>query len=108
MREKNSICLKVYLKPELFSEMAAEAEKSGHRRKGLPLFTQKPHGFGHEKLANTDGVARYLKHTHSFYVQALAERLRKAAEIESRLVENAREKVELEESRKKLGTTPSG
>lgn len=64
---KKGICIKVYLKPERFAEIALLAEQSGQRRGGLLLYTQKKNGLDSEKLANTDGIARYFKFCSDFY-----------------------------------------
>lgn len=66
-RKYEGVCIKVYLNPKLYAEMATLAEKSGNRRVGLPLYTQKKHGFADEKLANTDGIARFLKMTAEYW-----------------------------------------
>lgn len=84
MAKGKSVCVKVYLNQELFAEMAQEAEKAGKRRKGLLLFTQKEHGFSHEKVANTDGLAKYMKFCHNYYKDHYADRLREQAELEQR------------------------
>jgi len=81
MSKGNSVCVKIYLKPELFAEVAVQAEKALVRRKGLLLYTQKEHGFANEKLANTDGIAKFLKHTYRYWVEHEAQRLQELAEI---------------------------
>ena len=96
MKTGKSICVKIYLKPALFAEMAQQAEKADKRRKGLLLFTQKEHGFCHEKLANTDGIARFLKHTYRYWVEHETQRLQELAELEV-------EERNIQERKKKLG-----
>ncbi len=96
MVKGNSVCIKVYLKPELFAEMVLEAEKAGIRRKGLLLYTQKPHGFMEDKLANTDGIAKYLKFCHKYRKESEVHILEEAAEL-------ARQEKEIAERKKQLG-----
>lgn len=96
MAQGNSIKVRLYLKPELFSEMCKEAEKAGCRRKGLQLTTQKEHGFSHERLANTDGLGKFLKYCYNYYMEHEAQRLEEAAQIK-------RQEMELEERKKKIG-----
>ena len=81
MVKGNSICIRTYLRPELFAEIAGEAEKAGKRKKGLLLYTAKPHGFANEKLANTDGIAKFLKFCYDYYKKAEPARLKELADI---------------------------
>lgn len=70
----------VYLNKDELTAMAKEAEQLGFRRVGLPIETQKPHGFSNEKNANTDGVSRLLKYCHDYWQNNMPKRLeRKAA-----------------------------
>ena len=78
---EKSVCLKVYLKPVLFAEMAMEAEKVGKRRKGLLLYTQKEHGFSHEKVSNTDGLGRFLKFCYLYFKEHEAQRMQEFADL---------------------------
>ena len=96
MVQGDSICIKVYLYPALFAEIAGEAEKSGKRRKGLLLYTQKPNGFANEKLANTDGIAKFLKFCYEYYKDHEADRVRDLADI-------LRKEQEIQELRKQKG-----
>ena len=95
MGKGNSVCVKMYLNPELFTEVAEQAEKAGTRRKGLLLYTHKEHGFSHEKLANTDGIAKFFKHTYRYWVEHEAQRLQELAEIAARENELAMRKKKL-------------
>lgn len=61
------VCVKVYMSHEDFQAYAKLAERAGKRRVGLIPYTQKPHGFASEKLANTDGIARFLKMAGLFW-----------------------------------------
>ncbi len=94
--KKKQLRVKVYLNPALFAEVALQAEKTGFRRKGLPLFTQKPHGFVDEKVANTDGMAKFFKHCYKFWKESEARRLEEAAKI-------AQMEKELADRKAKLG-----
>ena len=96
MSKGNSICIKLYLKPEVFADVASEAEKAGVRHKGLLLYTQKPHGFAGEKLANTDDIAEFFKRTFKYWKEHEAERLQELAAL-------AEEERRLQERKKKLG-----
>lgn len=72
-RKYQGVCVKVYFSEEDFAEVAKLAEKAGNRRVGLSLYTQKPHGFADEKLANTDGVARFLKMAAGYWQEHQSE-----------------------------------
>jgi hypothetical protein len=96
MEGEKSVCVKVYLNPKLFTEVAEAAEKAGIRRKGLELYTQKEHGFSHEKLANTDGISEYLKHCHQYRLDHLAFLFVKKSEL-------ARKQAEIETEKKQWG-----
>jgi len=95
-QRKKSICIKVYVRPDLFSTLAKDAEAAGKRRKGLQLYVQKPHGFANELLANTDGIAKFLKYTWQYWKENEAARLERIAEL-------LKKEKELQEERKKLG-----
>lgn len=95
MPKGNSICVKVYFKPEAFAVMANLAEESGKRRKGLLLYTLKPNGFAGEKLANTDGIAKFLKYAAQDWADHRSERLARAAEIMAQEQALAKEKARL-------------
>lgn len=82
--------------PAEFEQVCKEAEAAGCRRPGLPAFIQKKHGFPGELVANTDGVAEYLKKTRENYQRTEHLRLAEAAAI-------AREEAELAERKKKAG-----
>ena len=88
-----SICVKMYLKPDLFSLVAGNAERAGVRRKGLLLYTQKKNGLADEKLANTDGISRYYKLCAKYYEAHQADRIAEAAKAVAEL-QAAKEKVE--------------
>lgn len=96
MEKEKSVCVKIYLKPELFAEITQEAEKAGIRRKGLLLYTEKPHGFANEKLANTDRIAQFLKFCFRQYLAAEADRIEKMAQIR-------RQEQDIAEQKKRLG-----
>lgn len=56
-----AVCVKVYFKVGEFAEITEDAVRAGFRRPGLKLSTAKPHGFKNERVANTDGVSKFLK-----------------------------------------------
>ena len=91
---KSGICVKVYLKPEKFAEIALLAEQAGQRRGGLQLYTQKKNGLEGERLANTDGIARYFKFCSDFYKgnkeTIAAEKARIDQEIAALLIKKAK------------------
>lgn len=80
------VTVKVYFNDDDFLTFIKLAERSGKRRVGLEPFTQKPHGFSNEKLANTDGIARFLKMAARYWgehqedLEAQAKRLKEEAE----------------------------
>ena len=81
---KKKICVKVYLNPNNFPRYATGAELAGKRRGGLPLFTQVPHGFADEKLANTDGLGRFFKMAADFWLEHRAELEVEARDVKER------------------------
>lgn len=95
MSKGKSICVKVYLKPEVFAEIAKLAEKAGKRRGGLLLYTQKAHGFAGETLANTDGIAKAFKFWAFYWKEDEAARLEKARDIAEKEKALAKEKEKL-------------
>ena len=90
------VLIKVWMNEILFAEAARNAERAGFRRGGTVLFTQKKNGLQDEKVANTNGVSKYLKHCMSYYEKAEPERLSRAAQI-------AEEERRLAAEKKKLG-----
>jgi hypothetical protein len=59
---KGDFIVKVYLNDARErEEFIRLAEDGGFRRRGLPTFIKKPHGFEHEHIANTDGISTFLK-----------------------------------------------
>lgn len=92
---KKGICIKTYLTPEAFAEIAMLAEEAGERRRGLLLYTQKKNGLEEQKLANTDGISGYLKFCSSFYKNNKAEANRKLAELEAEADRIEKEKAKL-------------
>lgn len=93
---KKKICIKVYFNAKNFPEIAKDAEKAGKRRGGLQLFTQKEHGFGHERVSNTDGIGKFLKFCWHYWQETERHRFEKAAEL-------AKKEEELKKEREKLG-----
>jgi hypothetical protein len=96
MEQTKKIRAKVYFNEKQFQAVALDAEKAGKRRGGLQLFTQKAHGFANERVANTDGISKFLKHCWKYYVEHEADRLAAAAEL-------AQRRKALEEEAKRKG-----
>ena len=84
MKNENKICVKVYFNKDTFQAVALDAEKAGKRRGGLLLFTAKEHGFENEKISNTDGISRFLKHCWGYWRDHEKERLEQAAALAER------------------------
>ena len=95
LKKKGLYRVGVYLNETELTSMAAEAEKLKFRRVGIPIKKQKEHGFADEWLANTDGVSRYLKYCHDYYLKTEAERLEKLATIARKEQELAAEKLKI-------------
>jgi hypothetical protein len=93
---RKDVCIKVYLNQAEFKEMAEHAEKTGKRRRGLILHTQKKNGFAGQTVANTDGLSKFFKHCVSYWKEHESERMAKAADI-------LRQEKQLQEEKKKLG-----
>lgn len=82
--------------PQEFEQVIREAEAAKCRRPGLPALIQGRGKLAGQMVANTDGVAEYLKRCREFYVKTEHLRLAEAARI-------AREQAALDEAKKKLG-----
>lgn len=82
--KNGKVCIKVYFNPKNYPLVIDDAERSGKRHRGLQLYTQKEHGFADEKVANTDGVGRFLKFCWQYWREHESDRLRMAAEIAER------------------------
>ncbi len=96
MKKKyNGVCVKTYFNRKQYLELIKDAEKSKIRRVGLLAFTQKKGGFAHEKVANTDYLAKFLKYCWKNWKETEDYRLRQKAEV------LALER-EIEEKKKKL------
>lgn len=95
-KKKGLSLVKVWLGEEDFKAMAQLAEKLGFRKVGLPLKTQKPHGFADEWRANTDGISQTYKALRAYYDKTEAYRLSEAARI-------AQAKLELEQEAARKG-----
>lgn len=95
-KQKGISIIKVYVNDQLLTSMAFEAEKMRFRRGGLPTKIEKPHGFVNDWVANTDGISKYLKYCHKYYLEHESDRLAKLAEI-------SRKEKELAEEKKKHG-----
>lgn len=96
-KQKGLFLVKVWLGEEDFKAMAQLAEKLGFRKVGLPLKTQKPHGFADEWRANTNGISQTYKALKEYHDKTEAWRLSEAARIAQ-----ARQELEQEAARKGL------
>lgn len=81
MKQKDKVTVKVYFNPKTFLEVAELAEKAGYRRRGLQLYTQKKHGFADEKVANTDGISKFLKSLIVYWKKNEAQRMERKADL---------------------------
>jgi hypothetical protein len=95
MERKSKIYVKVYFNEKDFTTIAEQSVKVGKRKGGLQLFTQKPHGFAHEKVANTKGISKFLKMCAKYYMDKENERAKERIELEI-------QKKELERKEKQL------
>lgn len=102
IKKKGIFRVSVYLNEADLTSMADQAHRLKFRRGGIPLKTQKPHGFADEWVANTDGVGLYLKFCHDYYVQYEGERLNKLADIVRRKQQLEKEE---EEQKRVTGST---
>ena len=84
MVKKEQIRVRVYFNERTLQAIAQDAEKAGKRRVGLPLFIMKEHGFAGERLANTDGISKFLKHCWKYWKENEASRLADMAELAQR------------------------
>jgi hypothetical protein len=91
-KKKGLFLVKVWLGKEDFMRMATRAEQMGFRQVGLPITTQRPHGFADEWRANTNGISQTFKAMSEYYERMEAQRLAEAADIARREQELAREK----------------
>ena|GEM_PF-6828578 len=55
------VCVKLYLNEKEFIDYITMAEKAQTRPRGLKPFRMKPHGFSHERIANTKGLVKFIK-----------------------------------------------
>ena len=79
--------IRLYFNESDLTTIASDAEGAGFRRVGLPPLTLKPHGFAHERVGNTDGIARYLRSCWRFVKanQADYERLKRKEQLQAEL-----------------------
>ena len=75
-----------------FPKVCKSAEDAGLRRKGLKLFTQKPHGFSNERLANTDRISKFLKFAWQYWENNRAWRFAMKADLDKRQEKLRRER----------------
>ena len=96
IKKKNIIRIAVYLNETEMTIMAREAEKLKFRRLGIPIKKHPTKELSEDWVANGDGISRYLKYCHNYYIEHEAERTSKLADL------LAREKA-LKEEKEKLG-----
>lgn len=88
MKGYRKIRVNLYLTEAELAEYTEEASKVGLRPKQAKLFTQKPHGFAHEQVPNTKGIAKLIrKFIFPAWKKAEAERLMKKRELEKQAKE---------------------
>lgn len=75
----------VYFNETGLQAVVKDAEKAGFRRVGIPVKIQKPHGLTDEWLANTDGVAPFLKNCYEYWKKTAPERLKELADTEQQI-----------------------
>lgn len=89
------VCVKVYLNELEFIDWVKLAEEAKIRPRGLKPFRLKPHGFAHERLANTKGLVKFIKKVVvPFWKSSEKERERKLQEAR-RLAEEAGARLEV-------------
>lgn len=82
-RDYRKIRVNLYLTERELSDYVEEAQKVGLRPKWAKTFTQKKHGFEHEKIPNTKGIAKFVRNfLFPAWKRSEAERLIKKREIE--------------------------
>jgi hypothetical protein len=81
IKKKGLFPVRVYLQEAGLAAMITLAEKLGFRKVGIPIKTQKPHGFADEWRVNADGVGRAFKFLKDYYDKTEASRLADAARI---------------------------
>ncbi|MBU0592043.1 hypothetical protein KKF81_00230 [Candidatus Micrarchaeota archaeon] len=86
-KEKGLFRIAVYFNETDLLAIAKDAEELGFRRVGIPIKTQKPHGFANEWLANTDGISKMLKFAYKEYKKNKPKRLEEQAEALRKLKE---------------------
>lgn len=79
--KKELVCVKVYFNRKAWPAVTNLAVESKCRRVGLKLFTQKKNGFSGQEVANTDGVARFLKYAAKYYEADRANRTARTATL---------------------------
>jgi len=79
--KNGKIVVKVYFNLGNFTSIAKDAEKAGKRRGGLQLLTQAKNGFSDQKVANTDGISKFLKMCWQYYREQEPARLKELAEL---------------------------
>jgi hypothetical protein len=96
IKQKDLFRVSVYLNENDFVAMASESTKLKLRRVGIPNKTQKEHGFADEWCGNTDGISRYLKYCHKYYIENEGVRFQQMADL-------AQRQKELDDLKRKTG-----
>ncbi len=82
------VCVKIYLNEKEFSEWIQQAENTGIRPRGLKPFRLRPHGFSHERIANTKGLVKFVKDVVlPFWKKGEAQRKERRAKLEAEALE---------------------
>jgi hypothetical protein len=80
-KKKGLFRVALYFNEQDITTLAAEAEKAGFRRAGIPTKTVTPHAFADEWRANTDGLGPFIKACIAYYRQAEPARLAELARL---------------------------
>ncbi len=99
LKEKGLFRVGVYFNETGITTLIKDAEKAGFRRVGLPAKIQKPHGMADEWLANTDGLAKFLKNCWEYWRKAEPERLEALAKTQKEFAEIQKKMEILEKGR---------
>jgi hypothetical protein len=79
--------VRVYYNPTKLQAVVEHAEKMAFRRVGLPITTQRAHGFAGEVEVNAPGIAPYLKFCEEWFWKHREEyeRLQRKEELQKQL-----------------------
>lgn len=85
-KQKKQIRFKKTLKPKIAQRWIETCELLGFRRRGLPLFVQKKHGFEGEVELNTDGFCKLIDFQFNYYEQTEKERMSKQQKLKEKFI----------------------